>query len=121
MWAPWSAPAAALAATLTRAADGLPANAVMVDVALDYVDDAEVRNILGPSSARSIHLLGRPTELEPWGAFPVLPVTWLVDGQGVVRDRQEGFMDAQALAAMVRRLAPEGTASPGSRAADPER
>lgn len=101
-WAPWSAPAAAMAASLSRAAAALPQNAVIVSVALDYVDAAEVRAIVGASTARCTHLLGRPTDLEPWGAFPVLPAIWVIDGLGTVRARHEGFMDERGLGALLR-------------------
>lgn len=101
-WAPWSAPAAAMAASLARAATALPGDAVVVSVALDYVDTAEVGALVGASTARCAHLLGRPTDLEPWGAFPVLPAIWVIDGAGIVRARHEGFVDERGLGALLR-------------------
>lgn len=101
-WAPWSAPAVAMAVSLPRAAAALPSDAAIVSVALDYVDTAEVQALVGPSTPRCTHLLGRPTDLEAWGAFPVLPAVWVIDASGNLRTRREGYLDARALAALLR-------------------
>lgn len=100
-WAPWSPPAARMAAALAGFSRSLSTDAIVVDIALDYIDAQEISSIVGPAEPRCVHLRGRPTELEPWGDFPTLPVTFRLDESGIVRARQEGFLDAAALNALL--------------------
>jgi hypothetical protein len=93
-WAPWSPPGCAQVRLTTSGTLSLPSDWVVVDVALDYVDTPQVNRIVGK---RGVHLLGRPTELMPWGDFPTLPRTFLIDRGGNVQRVWKGFQDRAEL------------------------
>ena len=103
-WAEWCGPCRKEVPELNRLAEEQAAQVRVLGVNFDALQGAELRQAVAALGIRYTNLASDPAARLGLTPSQVLPVTWLVDPQGRVREQLPGEQTAQGLTAKLRAL-----------------